>query len=753
MSEFPINIKVDPGDAAPKIDRVHDSVARAEKRVDNLTRTFGMLEDAFARQARTTEVHTRLTNSLAIGFGRLGQAMEGRARATEVHNRLNNTLSASMGTLAQAIQREHALLKGIRGDTQAYERDLQSLNAMLARGTISQREHADALARSRGSAGIATPKSAGVFDGVGGQLAGQIAGIAGPAALAATAIGKLVEGIGAIQQRAQESRDATASMLRYKDSIDGARESVDALRPTSKLLQSDLKETTGVFLAVADAASGLGLKERELTDITRTLGMIMKIEDKSIGDSAQVLGTLQFAMEKGNLERREMATLMKQFPPLGAVWRKEFGMTTEELLKAAEGGKLNREQIGRMLTSLRDGSAVLDTYGKRLEVTSEFSDRLNGKHAANVMELNRIDGTLRGVVTRHQDLHGAMLDLANDPWADKRGLLGRSLDTLTEKAGRFWKALQKIAQDPWGDSRSSIAQGIDQITSMLGHAWTEGKKHVEKYSAAAKEAMAESQKLVDAFLRATSKGRPTIASTMGGQEAFERMHEGFSSDVGLPDSPSDLSGVTAMESATAAEMLGDLSKGDELELGVPAPDAVAKVNALDKAWSDLGTNMEQGVLKQAERLGDELATLFMTGEFGWRAMVDAMIKDMTRLAIQQGIMFGFKAAFGPSFGGSAGLDFKVPSFSAGGGGIVGGTGDTDTTPVSFWATQGERVIVQTQGQQMAAREAASSTSGPAPVQPMIVNLDERALLRALQSPMGATAIDNVLRKNPGLLKR
>lgn len=45
---------------------------------------------------------------------------------------------------------------------------------------------------------------------------------------------------------------------------------------------------------------------------------------------------------------------------------------------------------------------------------------------------------------------------------------------------------------------------------------------------------------------------------------------------------------------------------------------------------------------------------------------------------------------------------RKPGFATGGSFMVGGNGGTDTTPVSFWATRGERVTVETPAQQRAA---------------------------------------------------
>src|SRR5205085_1471612 len=124
---FPIDVKVDPGDAKTKISDVERAVDKAEKQATAATRAMKTLGDAVKYMANTT------VSAASSGFG----------------------------ALADALQLEHNWLVKIRGDTQGYTKDLTVLNALLDRGKISVKEYDAALAAAGQKHGLAdaTPKA------------------------------------------------------------------------------------------------------------------------------------------------------------------------------------------------------------------------------------------------------------------------------------------------------------------------------------------------------------------------------------------------------------------------------------------------------------------------------------------------------------------------------------------------------------------------------------------------------------------
>jgi len=690
MADFPINVKVDPGDSKTKIDDVHRTVEKAEKQATAATRAFTTLGDAIKYTANTT------VSSAVRGFG----------------------------SLNEAIQLEHKWLATIRGDTQGYAKDLTVLNSLLDRGKISVKEYDAALASAGQKHGLADAKpAAGLLDGV----VGQVAAIAGPAAIAAKTIGSITTALDDLAQKRRETGEVNAAMLRYTDSLLEARVATEQMRSVSHLLGTDLKTTASAFLDIADASSSLNLSHEKLVDITKSLGSIMKIEGKSIGDVGNVMATLEFAISKGTISSGELARIMKQFPPLAAIWREEFGGTTKQLLDAADSGQLAQLGLDRLLTSIRTTPEVVDkmkmswhAQNQVVEVSAKFYDQLN-----QLQELNKLKSS---EVT---DANRKLID-SWDTTSEKQSLLAAGFDTLTTKATEFWLALQKLSVDPWGDDRTAFAQGIDQITSMIGHAWTEGKKHVDKYKAAVKEAREE----LKTFAREDEAG-------LHSSQALEMRGDMFQGKV------------TNQEWA-------DFAQGQRNQRLAEVSRQRARNAAEWSKWMEHSKH-------EASEFENILVNAFANSELSFSKMVDSFMADMQRLALRRaalglgGILFGGdtgnaiglarEAGFGKGLLGSAGLSLTAPHFAAGGGMRIPGTGATDTTPVTFFATGGEELTVRTPGQQMATREVASAPGSPSAPQPVVVVLDERALLRAQQSPMGAQVLDDLFRKYPGLLKR
>lgn len=124
----------------------------------------------------------------------------------------------------------------------------------------------------------------------------------------------------------------------------------------------------------------------------------------------------------------------------------------------------------------------------------------------------------------------------------------------------------------------------------------------------------------------------------------------------------------------------------------------------------------------------------------WKKFVSGFLADLARMAQQQ-LMFNIIQSLGkmgvPGFSGKAqhGLDF-----------MVGGNGGTDSQPVAFSATPGERVRVDTPAQQRASM-ATSVMSAPI-LNLKIINLvDSDSLKEYMASDEGGEVVLNHIQKN------
>lgn len=684
MTTFNVPIKVDDGDSNQRINRFELALAKAEKQSDELTAAIKRMGDG-----------TRSLSSI-----------------------MTSAFEKSIAGVTQALQREQAMLTSIRGDLQRFTQEHQTLDSMLKRNVISLNEYTAALARSRASAGMGNPMSAVSLPsapkagGAMGAIGGHIASMAGPAAAAGMVASAFTQELEKIGQHERTLDAAANSLLRYHWTMKDARSALSDHIALSQQLGVSVRDEIAAFDGVEGAMSTMATTKRQLMDITRNLSMVMISEDKAVENVARVMETMEFAMQRGIIEGRELKTIMKEFPPIAEMWRNALGKSNAEILDMAKSGQLGRAEIQQMIMAFEDGSAVMPKFAERqLDVKQVMESQgvtffeayhMVEKHRASIedsmkplddyeKQLRAINATLNDVIATSANIE-AKLDAADVRYVT---------DSFAAQHGKIMKAL---------------TDGVKQYEQAAARAAREQEAWNEQM-----RKMAE----IEIPLRNIGDGRGHRSGIFADSQTDFSM---------IAQQPDPFAG-RFQESIDLEQLANDIQKSNDALQG------------FDKAWSDLSANMEQGVMQQVQRLGDELADLFMTGEFGWRSMIDAMIKDMTRLAIQQAVMFGFKSAF-PTLAGSAGLDFTVQGYSAGGPARV----DTDSVFLGMRVSPNERVIVQTPGQRMRDSDAAPM-SAPAPRVTIVNQHDPRALLDALDSPEGATVINNLQRRFPGAFRR
>jgi tape measure domain-containing protein len=161
--------------------------------------------------------------------------------------------------------------------------------------------------------------------------------------------------------------------------------------------------------------------------------------------------------------------------------------------------------------------------------------------------------------------------------------------------------------------------------------------------------------------------------------------------------------------------------------------------------------LDQALVLVFDNATDALADFLYTGEFGFRKMVDAMLRDISRLLAQQLVMGALGLASGntanPIAAGAVMLGQK--GFANGGTFMVGGTGGTDSQIVALRATPGESIQVATPQQQ----RSGSAPGGTGPNIQVVNAYDPRRMVDALNSPQGRRVISEIIRTDPGIIAR
>jgi len=161
--------------------------------------------------------------------------------------------------------------------------------------------------------------------------------------------------------------------------------------------------------------------------------------------------------------------------------------------------------------------------------------------------------------------------------------------------------------------------------------------------------------------------------------------------------------------------------------------------------------LDEALVMVFDNATDALADFLYTGEFGFRKMVDAMLRDISRLLAQQLIMGALGGASGASYGNWINTGAAMLGKAEHGANFtVGGTGGTDSQVVAFRATPGESVLVQTPAQQ---KSGAGLGGGGTTKVVNNIAFDPRMLPDMLNTPGGQRALANAIRINPGIINQ
>ncbi|MBI3528219.1 MAG: phage tail length tape measure family protein [Betaproteobacteria bacterium] len=137
--------------------------------------------------------------------------------------------------------------------------------------------------------------------------------------------------------------------------------------------------------------------------------------------------------------------------------------------------------------------------------------------------------------------------------------------------------------------------------------------------------------------------------------------------------------------------------------------------------SDSAAQARGLVVNSFKSMEDALVNFTKTGKLDFRSLADSIVSDLIRIRMQQSViaplsaMLAGNGAFADAWRAlTGGTGSQVPAgqsdgFATGGSFMVGGSGSTDSQPVHFMATPGERVTIQTPGQQSRAPAGGGDT--------------------------------------------
>lgn len=752
-------------DVQVKIEGANQAVTAADK----VTTALGKTEDKGPAVGESVSKGMaqaqRAVTNLGNAFRGLDAAMNARARATQVHSQMTNTLAKSMGGVVEAMQREQRILNELRGPMQRYEQDLQAINALHARGAITANEHASAMARARSAAGMGNAASTISLPGMPTKANQQSTGGMGLGGMAAS-VGVTL-GAREVLQMADSYTGLENRMRQVSGSHEQLQRNMARVSEIAKSTRSDISTTGESFVRLHMATRNLGVSQERAFKITETLNMALQSSGASSSEAAA--GTLQLmqALGAGALQGDEFRSVAENMPMLLDVLSKQLGVSRGELKKMGAEGKIttkvmidalevfgpqakktfeqSEETFAQFATGLKN--AATEFIGSGMSMNKMMSEQIGIKQKLRIANLEEAASHDRNTFSIQGEIQNglALAGTYGTMTAAQSKLVLKSIESIDtgyrvavmlkeqlEHMENLRKSVEKLAAvDLWGDSRTGWQKFVDRVETRGSMAMAAFKKHIDEVQEATKKAADEMQRLSDAYgkmLRSpTTPGDIPGFDKFGGNDAYSRYVE---------------SEVERLSQMPEPDLAGDLAAHDG---GRNPWDKKKRPNYLTDMWN---RELDEAT-KRSEQFRDDMRGIFQdvgqsfidaafAGRMEWDRMFQSMTMNMVKLLAMQALR-------------SQGLDtsllggLKMPGFASGGSFMVGGNGGTDTTPVAFMATPGERVTVETPGQQ---RDGGSS-GGPLH---LAIHIDGEGAVQKIQGREGQRAIVRTVRKMNRVLK-
>lgn len=451
-------------------------------------------------------------------------------------------------------------------------------------------------------------------------------------------VGQLVRISDSYTKISSQLKLATRSQLEFNE----AYKNVQRIASDS---QSGIEETALLYARLSNALRDMNATQDQVSEITEAVSLGLKISGASAAESASAMLQLSQAFSSGVLRGEEFNAVNEAAPRLMTALAESLNVTRGELRQMAQDGKLTSDVVGNaLLKSLQD-------FRKEAKLTQNISGGLTGisnEFTLMVGEIDKATGASKALAWAFKEIANAIKEMRTSDggwlsWAIKatplRGLEsiipksnaeGREQSGMIRKAGETGtlQAPKRIAETPAPISSANLKALTDARKKATDEA---NKEEVRRLNVAiwVNEQIALSeQKKNDEIAEMTAK-RMDIEQ--------QRANENFA----------EAQKIYKSQLEEESRLLQKQQEGyDEL---VRAVDGYARNAAASMADFIFGT------------------------ETSFSAMIDSMLKDLARLALQKSIFDPLVEGISSSLGSEGGIGSMFAGlfggFRAGGGNV------------------------------------------------------------------------------------
>jgi len=234
--------------------------------------------------------------------------------------------------------------------------------------------------------------------------------------------------------------------LKFVTSSSAELEAVQSrLTQIAQTTRVDLRDTTELYARMAFALRDAGVSTNDVLQFTENLNKLFQLSGASAAEAAGALTQFSQGLAAGQLRGQELNSVMEQIPPLADLIAKKLGITTGELKKWGEQGKIS----GRIAFE-----AVRDA-------TDELRKKFDQTTPTIAQGFVTINNSLLNFVGRLNEATGAGETMA------------RTLIKIAEQLDKIdgSRAAQRLFGGPRGGAMAGALAGADAATGVTTQGW------------------------------------------------------------------------------------------------------------------------------------------------------------------------------------------------------------------------------------------------------------------------------------------
>lgn len=699
-----------------------------------------------------------------------------------------------------------AAYKSIVGPAAEYREKLGQIIQLERQGAITAAQRANAIRGMQREIQQFNAKQQGGVRGAVSEIASsQFGAVAGPAAAAAVALK-------AGQELVRLGDEYTSLTNKIKASTESEAEAIrirERLFKTANDARVPVEALTNLYAQARIATKDLGTSQGELIRVSELLSKATR----GVGETNRSAGLQQFgqALTKGKLQAEELMSIMENIPKVGVLLAQGMGMTVGELRKAAEAGKVGTQEMLDAIQKM--GPVIEQEFAKSagtsaeswavfknqvLQTVGSFTEQIHLNELLTGV-LGQVGEALKGIgvlVAGTVDNWKAIND-ATGGWLGKLvkapGLLGRVAELQGMIAGQYLFGAEMLErQAAWSER---LARDAEKRTGELEKQLTilSNSTFIAGYSKDA-QGRATGYGVLGNYLRdsidasnnptrrrvdkqeerdAAKAARDHAAAVREAAAAWKDwLGEVRENGAGvLERTAMRIEDVTssvrdlAAESIATAEATRVANENMIAFATTLGEDVLAQLSAAGDMVSEFADKGEAKLSMFAETMADQLGgalrgSLDLLVEWAsgadvsLSAFASSVAASMARAMAAMLAFEAIKATIGVSsgsFGAALASSLGFGGFAAGGSFTVPNSGGgTDSVPVAFRATPGERVTISPPGGSGGAERAAQAP--PVAINAYLVHDAEAASLAAMNTPAGQRSIIAAIAANPGAVR-